>query len=205
MTFTDRFLPALVLSLTAGLAQADPNVALGATVSYVGTGFGAYSSTWGAGALAQAATVTDGVYVPESQQWNVGSLFWVGAGDDTEDSVTITLPEAATISGLSVQADDNDTYHVAWRDVGGLWHSDIDVPTVPSFGLVTRTLVLGSPITATAFTITASGDAFYGLSEFQAYGNFVSSVPEPAALALMAAGLGALALRVRARMPAHGV
>ena len=200
---------AATLVAFAPLANAD-NVALNADVSYAGSGFGGYSSTWGTGALAQAGTVTDGLFLADGQQWNIDSVFWNGNSiPDTEDSITVELKGAATVTGLVMQADNNDLYSVSYEDISGVWHAlpgtfsphgTVSGVGSVGWGLGTDSMSFVSAITATAFNITASnGDGFYAVSEFQATGTFLPAVPEPTSGLLMLAGLGALASLARRR------
>jgi len=55
-------------------------------------------------------------------------------------------------------------------------------------------------ITAQAFRITASGDDSYAVSEFQATGTLLPTVPEPTSGLLLLAGLGLLGVRARRRV-----
>ncbi len=199
---------ATALVAIAPFANAD-NVALNANVTYAGPGFGGYSAAWGAGALAQASTVTDGLFLPDGQQWNIGSVFWNGDIPDTSDVITVTLNGAASITSLFMQADNNDFYSVSYEDTGGTWHAlpgtfsphgTVSGVGSVDWGLGTDSMSFGSAITATAFQITASGgDGYYAVSEFQATGEFLPAVPEPTSGLLMLAGLGALASLARRR------
>ncbi len=199
---------ATALVAIAPLANAD-NVAANANVTYAGPGFGGYSTTWGTGALAQASTVTDGIFLPDGQQWNIGSVFWNGGVPDSSDVVTVTLKGAATVSSLFMQADNNDFYSVSYEDTGGVWHA-LDGTFSPhgtvsgvgsvGWGLGTDSMSFATPITAVAFDITATGgDGYYAVSEFQATGKFLTAVPEPTSGLLLLAGLGALASLARRR------
>jgi hypothetical protein len=54
-------------------------------------------------------------------------------------------------------------------------------------------------ITAQAFQVTASGDGSYAVSELQATGELLPTVPEPTSGLLLLAGLGALGVMARRR------
>ena len=192
-------LAATLLVAIAPLAGA-ANVAAGAAVTATGTGFGS-SVGWGGAALAAPSTVTDGLFLATGQQWNVDTVFWQGGAPDTADTVTITLAGAAAVTGLHLQADNNDLYDVTYRDVGGTWHDlgAIAPNTDSSWGLGDGYASFAA-VTATAFQIHASGgDDSYAVSEFQATGSFLPAVPEPTTGLLMLAGLGALVAVARRR------
>ena len=192
----------LLLGLLGALAMlpalADTNVALGGAVSLNGV-FGVLGpsglANWGSGSLAPASSLTDGVFLPEQTQWNLGSVFWdasvAGAANNTID---INLGGTYAVSGLTVQADDNDSYQVQYWS-GSSWQDLWNVPAVSSWGLVTRTSGSFAPVTTDALRVYASsGDGYYAISEVQAFG---SAVPEPETYALLA--LGAVAVMVRRR------
>ena len=158
------------------------------------------SSGWETGAsLAAQSSIVDGVFRPEFTQWNTGSWWW-----DQDPSVnanpvvtTITLNQSYTLDSFSVQADDNDTYRLEYWN-GAAWQLAWDIPTQPSFGLVTRNSGLLASITTNQLRFTATGgDNFYAVSEIQAFG--VPAIPEPETYALMLAGLGAVGFVARRR------
>ena len=142
----------------------------------------------------------DGLTLPTGRQWNIGTVFWAGDAVDTSDTLTITLAHAATVTGLFLQADNNDTYSVTYLGLDSAWHplADIHPDSDSSWGLGDNTASFAA-ITATAFQIQASGDGAYSVAEFQASGNALPAVPEPTSGLLMLAGLGALASLVRRR------
>lgn len=175
------------------------NVAGGATVTSAGTGFGT-SGPWCCGASAALSSVTDGALLPVGTQWNTNTVFWSGDNTDTSDSLTITLSHAASITSLALEGDNNDTYSVSYLGLDSAWHAlaTISPNTDSSWGLGDGTASFGA-VTATAFQITASGDSYYSVAEFQANGEFLPTVPEPTSGLLMLAGVGALALLARRR------
>ncbi len=157
-------------------------------------------SPWaGSASLAAQTSIVDGVFVPEQQTWNTGSWWW-----DEDPSVntspvvtTIHLKQLYTIDSFSVQADDNDTYRIEYWD-GAAWKLAWDIPTKPSFGLVTRDSGLLASITTDFLRFTATGgDNYYAVSEIQAFG--AAAVPEPSTYALMLGGLGMVGYLARRR------
>lgn len=158
-------------------------------------------SPWtGSASLAAQSSIVDGAFVPEGQTWNTGSWWW-----DEDPSVnatplvtTIHLNQLYTIDSFSVQADDNDSYRLEYWD-GAAWQLGWDIPTQPSFGLVTRNSgLLSSSITTDFLRFTATGgDNYYAVSEIQAFG--VAAVPEPSTYALMLGGLGMVGYLARRR------
>lgn len=193
-------LTAALLILAFPLADAATNVALGGAVTTSGTGFG-ISDGWGVGVLAGNSSLTDGVFLPVSQQWNIGTVYWQGGVPDTGDVITVTLAQASTVDSLHLEGDNNDAYSVSYRDLGGSWHAlaVIDPNTNSSWGLGDGYASF-SPVSATAFQITATGgDGSFAVSEFQADGAAIPAVPEPTNLVLLAAGLAVVGLVARRR------
>jgi hypothetical protein len=198
---------ATLLVAAAPLAGA-ANVATGANVTITGSGFG-LSNGWGVGTPAAPSSLVDGAFVADGQQWNLGTVYWQGAATDNTDTITIALAGAATVTGLLLQGDNNDLYAVSYEDLGGTWHSlpaafsphgtvaDPGNPTVGwGMGVAAQSF---AAVTAQAFRITASGDDSYAVSEFQATGQFLPSVPEPAPALLLAMALGTLGAMARRR------
>jgi hypothetical protein len=198
MKSTLAALAAVALAAATSFANASTNVALGANVTTTGGGFG-NNQGWSNPVLAAPSTVTDGVFLPTGQQWDTGTLFWGGDANDTSDVVTIHLGGAYVVDSLTLQADNNDHYHVSYEDAGGNWHAlaTIDPNTNSSWGLGTGYASFAS-VTATAFSITASGDQAYAVSEFQADG-VRAAVPEPSEALMLLAGVAALASVARRR------
>jgi hypothetical protein len=188
-----KHLALAALVLCSGVAQAATNVALGSSVSLSGATFGD-GGGWCCSSLAAASTVTDGAYLANGTQWNVGTVFWLGAGP----TITVELGAAANVTHLDLQADNNDDYGVSYRDLGGTWHSLATISPHRSWGLDMGGASFAG-VDATAFAITAvGGDGYYSVSEFQAIGTTLA-VPEPETYALMLLGLACVGMSARRR------
>jgi hypothetical protein len=184
-----------ILCAVAVPAMADTDVAIGATVTTSGSGFG-LSPGWCC-ANYQPAWIVDGSPEADGTQWNVGSAFWSGAAPDATDVLTITLNGTYTIDAVVLQADDNDAYDVQyWNGTG--WTDLNDFGAVGGYGLTTRPeLYLSTPVATDAFEITnANGDGYYAVGQFEA---FAPAVPEPSSSMLMLTGLGVLGALIARR------
>jgi hypothetical protein len=140
------------------------------------------------------SAIVDGTPQADGTTWYHDTAFWMGL----DGTVTINLAGSFAISSLTLQADDNDSYKVAYWN-GSAWTDIQTFGTAGSWGLVTRpTLNFGSPITTDAFQITATGgDGWYSVGQFSADG--VAAVPEPETYAMMLAGLSLLGAIARRR------
>jgi hypothetical protein len=180
-----------------GVAHADTNVALGATVLLNGSDFG-QDPGWGNGVLAAGSTITDGISFELGHQWNQGTVYW----HDTQatDNILIALSHTSVINSIFLQADNNDQYKIEYHGADHLWHDLTTVgPVNPpiNWGLGNVNYTLGASVTADGFRITGvNGDNLYAVSEFQAN---AAPVPEPQSWAMLAAGFGLLGMMARRR------
>lgn len=203
MNFNTVCLAAAWLAVAAAPAHAEI-VTLNSSVALTGSGFG-ISNGWGGSLLALPSSVTDGVFLPTSQQWNTNTVFWGGGVPDNNDFITITLAQAALIDSLHLQGDVNDLYAVSYMDLEGGWRNlaTIAPNTNTSWGLGDGYASF-APVSARALRINAvGGDGSYSVAELQANGSALA-VPEPATLLLALGGIGAallpLARRRRAKL-----
>ena len=189
---------AVALAVAATGANAETNIALGKTVTVGGGAFGGSSSTWGDGSLEWPSTVTDGNFVANGQQWNLGTVFWYVSATNNP-YIEIDLGASYDVTKITLQADNNDLYRVTYRDTGGNWLfiADID-PVTAGWGMAQNTITFPS-VRATGFRIAdgPDGDCCDSVSEFQAFG--VAVVPEPETYAMMLAGLGLVGAIARRR------
>lgn len=185
-----KLLALAAMTLLSGAASA-ANVAFGSTATLTGATFGD-SGGWCCGSLAAGSTLTDGIFLPTNQQWNIDTVFWTG----NAPSITLELAGAANVTHIDLQADNNDDYGISYRDLGGTWHGLTTISPHRSWGLDLGSATFAG-VDATAFMITAvGGDGFYSVSEFQALGTPLA-VPEPETYALMLMGLGAVGFMAR--------
>lgn len=154
------------------------NLALGRDVSLVaGTANGAAPST-----------LTDGAFLAAGTHWQNGTVWWSG----TATLLEIDLGGTVEVMGAVVQADNNDTYRMWYRDlVSGsyveLWTINpaggAGMRTRPNPGNNGEIFYFGSSVLTDSIRIGAiGGDGAYSLSEVQAWG----VVPAPGVMALLA-------------------
>jgi hypothetical protein len=177
---------AVMSAVVASHALADggiQNLALGRDASLVS----------GVSNGAALSTLTDGIFRPAGTQWQNGTVWWGGTGSVFE----IDLGGTVEVMGAIVQADNNDTYRMWYRDLGtGNYLELWTIGTAGGAGMRTRPnavdngqiLFFDSSVFTDSIRIGAiGGDGSYSLSEVQAWG-----VPAPGAVALLGlAGLGA--------------
>ncbi len=181
---------ALTLMAASAGTCAPPNVAQGKTVTVSGAVSGAALST-----------AVDGIFLPENRQWQTGTVWWNGLTPHLE----IDLGGLFTISSMTVQADNNDTYVVKYLNGSGGWDVAWNVPyRYNGGGMSTRpnpgeVFTLASPITTSKLWFAATGgDNMYSVSEIQAFGES-PAVPEVSSLALALCGLPSLTMLRRLR------
>jgi len=199
---------AVVLAVNALViaARADSNVALNKPVIVVN------GSTQITNPSTSLSVIDNGVFLPESTaffsstaianavEWTTTDGKPAGSGN-APTTLEIDLGGFFAISGAIMQADNNDSYLLQYRDPStNTWLTLWNVPGVGGVGFTTRpnadqtTFQSLSPIVTDAVRISAiSGDPALGVSEIQLNG---SAVPEPSPGVLIAiGGLTTLVLR----------
>lgn len=136
---------------------------------------------------AALSTLTDGNFLAAGTQWQTGTVWWNGTGA----SFQIDLVGTCEVMGAVVQADNNDTYRMWYRDMGSDTYLELwTIGAVGGAGMRTRpnpsdnTAIhyFASSIFTDSIRIAAvGGDSAYSLSEVQVWG----VVPAPAAAPLL--------------------
>ena len=176
----------LLLASTMALAT---NVALSKPVTSSGTFISGTTNDVCIGTPESLSHVNDGVFHSEQDCWLNGVAWYTET-----PHIDIDLSGTFVLSSAIVQADDNDTYQLQYRDTGGIYHDWFAVPAIASFGLVTRNSSGLSAVTATGLRFFATGgDGKYAASEIQVEGRQIASTPEPVSLLLLGSGLLGLA------------
>ena len=191
MTIRLIVMAGLVLcSMGTQLSAAGFNVALGTPVTLNGSYpvFSYPGNLCGVNPPQGAASlITDGLFAPDQACFQGNTVYWRGL----DNTIDINLQGAFLINSAIVQADDNDSYQLQYRDTGGVYHNWFFVPVSCCFGMTTRpdrsdnTLQQSlPPVVATGLRFFATGgDDFYAVSEVQVF------TPEPASIALVGLGL----------------
>jgi len=157
---------------------------------------------------ASASSLVDSVYLDEGNYWAQNTVFWSPyfQGGQGEQYITIDLLGSYIITGLSVQADENDRYLLSYLDSStSIWipiwtvPSNYDDSSISTGGMSTRSETLGVPINTTMLRfegVYSDGqvfsDNYFSVSEIQAYGPS-TAVPEPTTMFLLGSGLIGLA------------
>ncbi len=178
---------ALTLGIAIATCAQAGIVSLNDPVTLNGT-FPAFTSVCGPSPQPAASSIDNGVFQPETTCYQSG-IHWQGAaGGDTTHSIAIGFGSVFSINGAIVQADDNDTYELDYLGTDNLYHLWWSIPTISSFGLVTRpnanqTTIMTLPtVNALGVEIFATGgDGDYAVSQVEVFG----SVPEPGPIGLL--------------------
>ena len=188
---------ALALASNTAALAAPVNVALGKAVTVTGAVGNSTFGAWPDPAPAALSTIVDGNFLGEGTHWQFDTVWWnENPGPNGAPSpalgnvIEIDLGGVFSITSLSIQADNNEIYDIAYRDESGVWTALASAGAVGGAGMRTRSAP--AAVVATAFRIDArDGDAYYSVSEFQAIGE---AIPEPATTLLLAlGGLGLVA------------
>jgi hypothetical protein len=146
---------------------------------------------------ASLSTLTDGLFLPAGTHWQSGTVWWSGLSTRFE----IDLGGTVEVMGAVVQADNNDTYRMWYRDLAtgdyvDLWTvaatGGAGMRTRPNPGNNGEIFYFDTSVLTDSIRIGAiGGDNAYSLSEVQVWG----VVPAPGAFALL--GLAGLSARRR--------
>lgn len=168
----------------AAMAHAD-NIALNKPVTLEGTyGVIRSPSSWPDATtypVAAASTITDGIFRGDGTEWQDGTVWWDASQQQSAgNAIIVDLQGLYQITGLAIEADNNDRYEIEYHDVvADVWQPWVYANLTNSNGLWTRSGALG-PIETDKFRIYGfDGDQYYSVSEFQAEG---TAIPLPAAL-----------------------
>ena len=137
---------ALTVATAAPSATADvlENLAFGRGVSVAA----------GSASGASPSTLTDGVFRPAGTQWQNGTVWWSGASTVLQ----VDLDGPVELRGAIVQADNNDTYRLWYRDlVTGTYSELWTVAAVGGAGMRTRPDPADSPIPFAAYRAANAG------------------------------------------------
>ncbi|MDX2151985.1 MAG: PEP-CTERM sorting domain-containing protein [Bryobacteraceae bacterium] len=204
-----------VLVVAALAAAAPMNVTLNKPVTLNGSFGVAYRPCCldPSAPLADPSTLVDGVFLPAGTDWQSGTVWWdQGSPQSLFNNFEVNLQGLFTLTGVVIQADNNDRYQVdVW--MGGSWVPVWTAPIVPGSGMNTRpdpndnsALFAISPVQTDRIRVMAlegagNGDGFASVSEIQAWGEATQTgvVPEPGTNALIGAGLCLAALVARRR------
>jgi hypothetical protein len=143
---------------------------------------GVADEPWSSTPPAAAASVVDGVLVPECQLWTDGTVWWEETTSDPAARAWIEIDLGGTfvLDQALVQADVNDEYLLSYRDPDtAAWRALWAVPLGDVGGMATRPAqghpgvhwTLPRPVVADALRFEAtSGDDQYSVSEIAVFG-----------------------------------
>jgi len=168
---------------SAGTGEGSPQIPI-AAVTLQGAAFmeradpvEAYK--WGCGFVVEPESLIDGLFFPRSQYWDEGAVWW-DTNDGQERWIELDLGAVFTIDAAVVQADDNDSYLLSYRDLAsGEWVTMWSIPPSYAFGMQTRPnpddntarQVIDPPIRTNRLRFEADqGDNLYSVSEIQVFG-----------------------------------
>jgi hypothetical protein len=176
----------MILLFVALSARAEvTNVAAGAEVTLMGAPF--FTGGWGGGMVVEPATIVDGIFLPQSNQWDQGPVWW-DSTDNQDRWIEIKLNNTYIIESLVAQVDDNDAYELYYWDLSLLdwqllWHvPNYDIYNGINFwGMQTRPnpfdnnerYPLATPVVTNSFLLKGdmtNSDRLFAVSEFQAFG-----------------------------------
>jgi hypothetical protein len=138
---------------------------------------------WGMGLIVSPDSLVDGGFFDRSRQWDEGAVWWAEGpeGGAMDRWIEIDLRGAYTIDSAIVQADDNDSYLLSYRDLEtGAWEELWTIPVAGGFGMQTRPnpsdgterQTLAHPVTTDTLRFEAlEGDGLYSVSEIQVFGH----------------------------------
>jgi len=146
-------------------------------------------------------TLVNSMFVGDGANWLLNTVFWDAAVPGSgSNSIVISLGAHYAISGLLIEADNNDFYPIDYWS-GSDWITAWTPANLSGLGGM-RTRASGPLASFTTNQLRVrgiEGDNLYAVSEVMAFGTYVSSAPEPTTWALMLAGLGAMAMLARRR------
>jgi hypothetical protein len=143
---------------------------------------GVADEPWSSTPPAAAASVTDGLLVPECQLWTDGTVWWEETTSDPASRAWIEIDLGGTfvLDAAVVQADVNDEYRLSYRDPDtAAWTPLWAVPLGDAGGMATRPAQghpgvhwsLPRPVVTDALRFEAtSGDDQYSVSEIAVFG-----------------------------------
>ncbi|HLP78979.1 MAG TPA: hypothetical protein VK327_18925 [Candidatus Paceibacterota bacterium] len=171
------------------------NISEGKSVTLNGNFF---RNGWGTGERGTAASLTDGVFLPD-EGWTSERTVWWNMRPDAGNSIVIDLAGEYLISQFTVQVGANNGYRIETWD-GANWQVGWDVPIVNEARM--RTYTSGAlNLTTSMLRFTGTGGVgWYAVSEIQAEGRAIQGVPEVGStLGLLAVGLTSLGFLGRKR------